>query len=126
VKRILLGSAIVLALWLIQLKSALSASDSSQGIAMASSENTAPQMDAEVKTNAFHEVLQKMGAGQKIDPKLWDQLVAAQNDGLQTGPKVGEKVPDFTLPDENGKQWSLHELMGPKGLLLVFTRSADW
>lgn len=93
---------------------------------MASNENAGPQMDTAVKADAFHQVLQKMGAGEKIDPKLWDQFVAAQNDGLQTGPKVGEKVPDFTLPDQNGKQWSLHELMGPKGLLLVFTRSADW
>jgi hypothetical protein len=83
-------------------------------------------MNTEVKTEAFHQVLQKMGAGEKIDPKLWDQFVAAQNDGLKTGPKVGEKVPDFTLPDQNGKQWALNDLMGPKGLLLVFTRSADW
>ena len=88
--------------------------------------DTAPTMDSAVKTNSFHEVLKQMGAGQKIDPKLWDQFVAAQNDGITTGPRVGEKVPDFTLPDQNGKQWSLHDLMGPKGLLLVFTRSADW
>jgi hypothetical protein len=49
-----------------------------------------------------------------------------ENDGLRTGPKIGEKVPDFTLPDQHGKQLSLHDLMGPKGLLLVFLRSADW
>jgi hypothetical protein len=105
---------------------ALSATVGGQVIVMASNENTAPQMNAEVKADAFHQVLQKMGAGEKVDPKLWDQFVAAQNDGLKTGPKVGEKVPDFTLPDQNGKQWALNDLMGPKGLLLVFTRSADW
>jgi hypothetical protein len=105
---------------------ALSATAGSQVIVMASNENSQPQMNAEVKADAFHQVLQKMGAGEKVDPKLWDQFVAAQNDGLKTGPKVGEKVPDFTLPDQNGKQWALNDLMGPKGLLLVFTRSADW
>ena len=72
-------------------------------------------MNAEVKADAFHQVLQKMGAGEKIDPKLWDQFVAAQNDGLKTGPKVGEKVPDFTLPDQNGKQWALQRSDGPQG-----------
>ena len=27
---------------------------------------------------------------------------------------------------ETGRSRSLHDLMGPKGLLLVFSRSADW
>jgi AhpC/TSA family len=130
-KRLALCTAAALALILVGGQSAISAG-TAQEIVMASTDNpqaqldTAAKMDTATKTNAFHEVLQQMGAGKKIDPKLWDQFVAAQNDGIQTGPKVGEKVPDFTLPDQNGKQWSLHELMGPKGLLLVFTRSADW
>jgi hypothetical protein len=85
-----------------------------------------PTMDTAAKANAFREVLKKMGAGEKIDPGLWGQFVAAQNDDLKTGSKAGEKIPDFTLPDHTGKQWSLHDLMGPRGLLLVFVRSADW
>jgi hypothetical protein len=28
--------------------------------------------------------------------------------------------------DQNGKNWGLKDLMGPNGLMLVFTRSADW
>jgi hypothetical protein len=124
-KRIMLAAAIALAPILLQRETVAFASTGRE-IVMASNQDAQPQMDTTAKTNAFHEVLKQMGAGQKIDPKLWDQFVAAQNDGLQTGPKVGEKVPDFTLPDQNGKQWSLHDLMGPKGLLLVFTRSADW
>ncbi len=84
------------------------------------------KMDAQIKANAFHEVLKKMAAGERPDPQLWNEFVAAQNDDLKTGPKIDEKVPDFTLPDQDGKQRSLHELMGPNGLLLAFTRSADW
>jgi hypothetical protein len=83
-------------------------------------------MDPAVKANAFRELLAKRAAGETPDPKLWNQFVAAQNDDLKTGPRIGEKVPDFSLPDQNGKQWSLHDLMGPQGLLLVFVRSADW
>jgi hypothetical protein len=30
------------------------------------------------------------------------------------------------LPDQHGKSWALAELMGSNGLLLVFSRSADW
>jgi AhpC/TSA family len=83
-------------------------------------------MDTSVKYDAFRNVLKKMGAGETVAPELWKSFVAAQNDGLRTGPGIGEKVPDFTLPDQSGKAHSLHDLMGPKGLLLVFVRSADW
>ena len=42
------------------------------------------------------------------------------------GPQVGERVPDFSLPDQNGKTQTLRSIMGPKGTVLVFVRSADW
>ena len=42
------------------------------------------------------------------------------------GPQVGAVVPDFTLPDQRGTTHSLKSLMGPKGAILVFFRSADW
>jgi AhpC/TSA family len=83
-------------------------------------------MDQATKANIFHEVLKKRAAGENVDPALWNDFVTAQNDALRSGPRVGEKVPDFTLPDQNGKEHSLQQLMGPKGLLLVFVRSADW
>jgi hypothetical protein len=44
-------------------------------------------------------------------------------------PQVGQKAPEFTLPDTTGKQVSLNELLSsplngrpPKGVLLVFYR----
>ena len=94
-------------------------------ISMGTNESAAT-MDSATKSHAFREVLRRMGAGEKVDPALWNDFVAAQNDALATGPAVGEKVPDFTLPDQNGVTRSLRELMGPKGLLLAFVRSADW
>jgi hypothetical protein len=51
---------------------------------------------------------------------------AAAPDVARLGPQVGEKVPDFTLPDQGGRRRSLSSLMGEKGLVLVFSRSADW
>ena len=74
----------------------------------------------------INNIVSKMGSGQKIDPAEFQRFVDLQNNELKTGPEIGSKVPDFTLPDQNGKQWSLPNLMGPKGMLLVFTRSADW
>jgi len=47
-------------------------------------------------------------------------------DVKKLGPQVGEKVPDFSLPDQHGQTHTLSSLMGPKGLVLVFNRSADW
>ena len=42
------------------------------------------------------------------------------------GPQVGERVPDFSLKDQYGKVQTLKSIMGPKGAMLVFVRSADW
>jgi hypothetical protein len=52
-------------------------------------------------------------AGQTVDPQ-------------SLGPKVGERVPDFSLPDQHGNMRSLRSAFGPKGAVLVFFRSADW
>jgi hypothetical protein len=50
----------------------------------------------------------------------------AAPDVAKLGPQVGEKVADFSLPDQHGRTHSLASLMRPKGLVLVFNRSADW
>jgi hypothetical protein len=42
------------------------------------------------------------------------------------GPQVGQVVPDFRLQDAHGKVWTRDSIMGPKGAMLVFSRSADW
>src|SRR5438552_6248292 len=42
------------------------------------------------------------------------------------GPQLWERVPDFSLRDQAGKTWTLQSIMGPKGAMLVFVRSADW
>ena len=47
-------------------------------------------------------------------------------DVSKLGPQVGERVPDFSLPDQNGRTRTLQSILGPKGALLVFIRSADW
>ena len=47
-------------------------------------------------------------------------------DVSKLGPQVGEKVPDFNLKDQYGNPQTLKSIMGPKGAMLVFVRSADW
>src|SRR5262245_34425032 len=47
-------------------------------------------------------------------------------DVQRLGPQAGTKVPDFNLTDQHGVLRSLHSVMGPKGVVLVFFRSADW
>ncbi len=42
------------------------------------------------------------------------------------GPPVGTKMPGFELPDQECKSHSLASLLGPKGAVIVFFRSADW
>ena len=42
------------------------------------------------------------------------------------GPLMGERVPDFSLVDQAGRTRNLQSIMGPRGAMLVFIRSADW
>ena len=37
-------------------------------------------------------------------------------------PRVGEKAPEFSLPDQNGKQIALADLLSPNGAVLIFYR----
>jgi hypothetical protein len=59
-----------------------------------------------------------VAAAQDLDP--------SQIDVSALGPQVGEVVPDFRLPDQNGEIWTRESIMGPRGAMLVFIRSADW
>ena len=45
---------------------------------------------------------------------------------IKTGPAVGARAPDFSAPDQAGRTQTLKSIMGPKGAMLVFYRSADW
>lgn len=47
-------------------------------------------------------------------------------DVSRLGPQVGERVPDFALKDQAGRTQTLQSIMGPRGAMLVFFRSADW
>jgi copper chaperone CopZ len=45
---------------------------------------------------------------------------------VRTGPAVGAAIPAFTAVDQHGKTRRFEDLRGPKGLVLLFYRSADW
>lgn len=42
------------------------------------------------------------------------------------GIQVGEKIPPFAAPDQFGHPQTFESLRGKHGLLLLFSRSADW
>jgi hypothetical protein len=44
----------------------------------------------------------------------------------ELGPAVGQPLPAFEAPDQDGTPRSFENLKGAKGLVLVFFRSADW
>lgn len=45
---------------------------------------------------------------------------------VKSGPEIGSPMPAFEARDQNGKTHTLQSLLGPKGAVLVFYRSADW
>jgi hypothetical protein len=54
------------------------------------------------------------------------ETAQAQGAGVKTGPAVGERIPSFEAVDHSGKTQTFASLRGPKGLVLLFHRSADW
>jgi hypothetical protein len=85
-----------------------------------------PHMTAAEKVHALNEFMRREAGGEKIDPALLKAFIAEQNDNATSGIAIGQKAPAFELKDQNSRTQSLESLMGPKGVLLVFTRSADW
>ncbi len=84
-------------------------------------------METKTRASILRDMIPRMGAGgADITTDDWLEFVAAQNHGYQTGPAIGAKVPDFALPDQNGRMLALKDLMGSNGLALIFSRSADW
>lgn len=42
------------------------------------------------------------------------------------GPEIGAPIPEFRLRDQRGEVQALETLRGPRGLVVLFHRSADW
>lgn len=45
---------------------------------------------------------------------------------MEKGPAVGQQIPPFKARDQFGREQTLLSLAGPRGLVLLFFRSADW
>ena len=56
----------------------------------------------------------------------WGQEGSTPATSFPTGPAVGERIPAFAAVDHRGRQQTFDRLKGPRGLLLLFNRSADW
>jgi hypothetical protein len=52
--------------------------------------------------------------------------VQRTEDAAAIGLAIGATAPDFSLVDQTGHRRTIDSLAGPKGLVLVFFRSADW
>jgi hypothetical protein len=52
--------------------------------------------------------------------------VAAQPEIAAIGPQIGARVPEFSGADQFGRTQTLQSVLGAKGAMLVFFRSADW
>jgi len=74
-------------------------------------------------------------AGLLSAPGLWAQTpdirprlrpLSEQSASAKSGPGIGARIPDFEAVDLNGNRRTFDSLKGPRGLVLVFSRSADW
>jgi hypothetical protein len=83
-------------------------------------------VDLAEKAAIMREFGRLRAAGQPVPAELQAKHVQATNDRYSTGPDPGQRVPTFSLSDQNGVVRSLSDLAGANGLLLVFHRSANW
>lgn len=68
-----------------------------------------------------------IASGAVSSPLVARQSAAAPApDVRKLGPQVGDKLPAFSLQDQAGRPRTLESLMGSKGLMLTFSRSASW
>ena len=58
--------------------------------------------------------------------KLGHPIRSSLPDGHSTGPSIGERLPDFALPDTKGEMVNFHVDRGNSKAVLVFYRSAVW
>ena len=65
--------------------------------------------------------LQAQTAGGSSSENAWMQAPPTS-----TGIAVGQKIPPFSLPDQNGKIQNFNSIKGANGAAVYFMRSADW
>lgn len=53
-------------------------------------------------------------------------VILLQGQSTKSGPEAGQPVPAFSASDQQGRTQTLQSIMGTKGAMLVFFRSADW
>jgi hypothetical protein len=87
--------------------------------------NHVPEDLAE-KAAVMREFRRLRAAGLPVPADLYAKHLHATNDNYATGPEPGERIPEFSLPDQEGVARSIANLTGSNGLFLVFHRSADW
>jgi hypothetical protein len=53
-------------------------------------------------------------------------LAVLDGQNIKTGPAVGDRAPDFSAQDQEGRRQTLKSVSGLKGTMLVSFRSAGW
>jgi len=80
-------------------------------------------MDSEEK---YRGIIGRLRKGEVVEPAEFIDHFTIQDSETKTGPSIGAPFPDFRLPDSQGNLHSLADLLGTRGLLIVFVRSVSW
>jgi hypothetical protein len=78
-------------------------------------------MEQKTKDAIFHDMMRKFAEGGKgITAEAFRDFVEAQNDDLRTGPKIGQKIPDFTLLESARQKLDSGQADGTKRAIAGF------
>ena len=70
--------------------------------------------------------VERDSAGFDAPAPLGHPARAGLPEGSTTGPDVGQHLPDFELPDAQGRMVNFHENRAGSKAALIFYRSAVW
>jgi hypothetical protein len=74
----------------------------------------------------YDEFTRRMLSGEPMTEELWLSHFTHQNANASSGLDEGQPAPPFELPDAGGVTRTLDALVGQRGLVLAFARSAEW
>jgi len=88
--------------------------------------NSSGTSSAAELTSSSASVVEAATSDLVADTAMADATVKEQTFADAWGPSTGSQAPQLAANDHTGQPQTLDSLSGDKGLLLVFSRSADW
>lgn len=91
-----------------------------------SGESKGPAENAAKPEQDYAAIVERLVSGEAVSWEEFNHHLAVQNAGAPRGPRPGERLLEFSLPDQSGAMRALSSLARERGLLIVVVRTSHW